>query len=839
MTVMRFEHVLRFKDLAADSDGAIDVHDCTVVVCATAMSQARRVLCLLSAVCVLGSLIATPADARIGHVFGAELGGDVDQTTGTDVCQAESGDTCQAGVAGTGDGEFSDPTGIAVEASTGDVYVADTGNDRIDKLTASGRFVESWGYGVSDGAERPETCSADCRVGLPGTGPGQLVAPTAVAVDNSVESRDAERGDVYVLDGSRHVVDRFSPSGEFLGEITGISIAEPFGEPIGVAVDTNGKVWVADSADGIVSAFTGTGKYLFSFPDSYGTTRGMAVGANNTVYLVRGRGEIEEWIDAGADGGTPLGEIQAFDAVAVDPVSEYVFGDNESSITEFSPTGEVDPFTGGGLASSGALATGAGASNGSVYATDASLNAVFAFEPTVLPDVATGAASAIRSTTATISGSLTSHVAADYYFEYGTSASYEARTAELAIGADESAVSVTMALTGLQPGTIYHYRLVATGAHGVSYGKDAVLKTNPPVEGVSTGIATALTQTTATLNGSLEPNGVDAHYYFAYGPTTVYSSTTPEVEAGAANGPVPASAFIAGLEPGATYHYRLVAESSLGIAYGADQTFRALPVAPVVGAVEVLDLTPFSATLDSVIDPGNGLTSYHFVYAAEGERAHESQPNGSVSGDAATTVLPTTLQGLAPGTTYHYKLLASNEGGSTTSAEGSFVTLPADSPSVTSVGVEAIGAYSATIVGAIDPDGSATTYDFELAEAAQVAGLRWFGGLGAETALAPVSVNVEGLTPETIYRYRLSATNAAGTVSSLEGAFTTMKSGASVTLFTQFPILAGVVPVSGLRATKPPPKRSSCTRTARSRSKRRPRCERRPRRRGRERRTRH
>jgi hypothetical protein len=86
--------------------------------------------------------------------------------------------------------------GVAVDQSTGDVYVADTGNHRVDEFTASGVFIHAFGWGVANGAAEPQTCTATCQAGLPGPEPGQFEQPTFLAVDNT----PGGGGDVYVAD---------------------------------------------------------------------------------------------------------------------------------------------------------------------------------------------------------------------------------------------------------------------------------------------------------------------------------------------------------------------------------------------------------------------------------------------------------------------------------------------------------------------------------------------------------------------------------------------------------------------------------------------------------------
>lgn len=93
---------------------------------------------------------------------------------------------------------------------------------------------------------------------------------------------------------------------------------------------------------------------------------------------------------------------------------------------------------------------------------------------------------------------------------------------------------------------------------------------------VTTGGTTRVTQSTATLTGTVNPQGTATSYYFQYGPTTSYGAQSAPVAAGAGTAAVPATADIAGLAPATTYHYRLIATSSAGTTSGKDRTFKTL-----------------------------------------------------------------------------------------------------------------------------------------------------------------------------------------------------------------------------------------------------------------------
>jgi hypothetical protein len=89
----------------------------------------------------------------------------------------------------------------------------------------------------------------------------------------------------------------------------------------------------------------------------------------------------------------------------------------------------------------------------------------------------------------------------------------------------------------------------------------------------TTGPASAVTDRSATLSGSVNPNGSPTSYRFEYGPTTAYGRSTPAVAAGSGKSAVPAVASLDGLGPATTYHYRVVATNAGGPTKGSDQTF--------------------------------------------------------------------------------------------------------------------------------------------------------------------------------------------------------------------------------------------------------------------------
>jgi hypothetical protein len=102
---------------------------------------------------------------------------------------------------------------------------------------------------------------------------------------------------------------------------------------------------------------------------------------------------------------------------------------------------------------------------------------------------------------------------------------------------------------------------------------------------VKTGAAASITPTTATLNGRVDPNNAATTYFFQFGTTSLYGSTTAPTAAGAGGKSRAVSVPIGALAPATKYHYRIVAQNRLGITKGARRTFKTKPQPLGVGLV--------------------------------------------------------------------------------------------------------------------------------------------------------------------------------------------------------------------------------------------------------------
>jgi len=191
-----------------------------------------------------------------------------------------------------------------------------------------------------------------------------------------------------------------------------------------------------------------------------------------------------------------------------------------------------------------------------------------------VPAVATGSATSLTSSAATLNGTVNPcGDATTYYFEYGTTANYGMSTENSSAGSGTNDIAVSANLTDLTPATTYHFRVQASNSSGTSYGNDQTFITVTGEPEVTTGSATSLTSSSATLNGVVNPKGVNTNYYFEYGLTDSYENSTPSLSAGWGTKDVSVSSEVTGLDSDATYHYRIVGSNIYGTSYGEDKTF--------------------------------------------------------------------------------------------------------------------------------------------------------------------------------------------------------------------------------------------------------------------------
>jgi hypothetical protein len=190
----------------------------------------------------------------------------------------------------------------------------------------------------------------------------------------------------------------------------------------------------------------------------------------------------------------------------------------------------------------------------------------------------------------------------------------------------------------------------------------------------TTGSATNVSQTTATLNGTVDAQGIDTTYYFEYGTSTSYGVKTTEQHT--SGGAASVSADLGGLTTDTTYHYRVVASNTNGTTTGADRTFHTAQAPGPPGATTdpARNVTATGARLRARVDPNGRATTYHFEYGTTTGYGKQTAETSAGSGQNATSV-SAAISGLMPNTRYHYRVVATNAAGVARGRDRTLTTL--------------------------------------------------------------------------------------------------------------------------------------------------------------------
>ncbi|MFH1897518.1 MAG: FlgD immunoglobulin-like domain containing protein [Candidatus Desantisbacteria bacterium] len=274
------------------------------------------------------------------------------------------------GSSGSGDGQFSYPFGVAVDA-TGNVFVADTSNNRIQKFASDGRFITKWGSS--------------------GSGDGQFSGPYGVVVDAS--------GNVFVADRSNHRIQKFASDGTFVTKWGSCGSGDgQFSYPRGVAVDASGNVFVADVSNHRIQRFTPDGTFSTKWGSSgsgdgqFSQPLGVAVDASGNVFVVDfGNNRIQRFTPDGrfitkwGSEGSGDGQFSLPHGVAVDASGNVFVADyNNNRIQRFTPDGTFSTKWGSSGSGDGQFGYPLGAAvdaSGNVFVVDFGNHRIQKFKP--------------------------------------------------------------------------------------------------------------------------------------------------------------------------------------------------------------------------------------------------------------------------------------------------------------------------------------------------------------------------------------------------------------------------------------------------------------------------
>ncbi|NIM12420.1 MAG: hypothetical protein GTO45_09925 [Candidatus Aminicenantes bacterium] len=500
------------------------------------------------------------------------------------------------------------------------------------------------------------------------------------------------------------------------------------------------------------------------FPPNVQTNPATAIGADTATLngTVRAGGYVTTvWFEWGTN--TNYGNTVPGSITPIDPIN---FPDPNANITEFAVLTQLANNT------TYHYRIKAQNVNGTSYGQDMTFTiGTVGTAPTAV----TNAATAVGSDTATLNGTVNAgNSQTTVTFEYGLDTNY-GRT----VTADQSPVTsnvdtaVSAIIEDVAPNTTYHYRVVATNANGSANGADMTFTTLPLPPTAVTNAASSIGTTGATLNGTVNANDGSTTVTFQYGVDTSYGTmVTADQSPVTGSTDTAVSKAITGLTNGITYHYRVVAVNAGGTTYGADMTFTTGATAPTAATDAASGVGSTSATLNGTVNANGDSTNVTFEYgtSTDYDRTVNATPR-TVTGSTNTAV-NASVTTLTANTTYHYRVVAVNAGGTTYGANMTFTTGPG--PAVTTEAASAVGTSGATLNGTVNANNESTTVTFEY-------GLTTAYGTTLTADQSPVSGTIDTavsktltfLSASTTYHYRVVGQNASGTTYGADMTFTT------------------------------------------------------------------
>jgi hypothetical protein len=618
--------------------------------------------------------------------------------TGTDfeICTVAA--ECKDGVASGGNGTLASPQNIAVDGDTGDVYVSDRENHRINVYDGAGAFIASFGFDVdaTTAGTGYEVCLATdvCQQGVAGASIGQIgEANVGLGVAVSPADGSAVTGTVFLADTGNRRVNTYNLDGT---SPASFGSAINFGEeqPRQIAVDSRGIVYASDSEKG---------------------------------------GEIERYDseDANGNGAGFLAPIEATrNEIQEVTFTNFVNGDTYALTC---PNGKTTPpiqwpgnfqvmehmranldlKCGGG--NFGVEASNFDVAGESPYTT---ITVEFrkSFAATDIPQMTCTKLSAPSIGNCSVTTEQDGVVAALL-----NSGGFPNATEALAVdpdsdggGTDEDVLYV---LRNPSPGNVVVQQfgpandpglsaapIVSDDTHGsgagfsqasglginetsgdlLTFSNDRVYVLNDlasvPTPVLTLEEITTKTDTTATFTGTVDPMGALVSCRYQYSIDKLNWTDVPEGECAVLDsngGPQQVSQKITGLHPSSHYYVRLAASrpfipnsTTLMPGFRVFDTDAVPPAVSDVGAIQVADQ---SARLVATIDPRNSATGYFFEYGTTPAFGSQT-PRVDIGGGTTPITVSQLVGSLNPSTTYYFRVVATNQTATVTTSSATFTT---------------------------------------------------------------------------------------------------------------------------------------------------------------------
>jgi hypothetical protein len=654
---------------------------------------------------------------------------------------------------------FTSATAVAVDnsggPSHGDIYVADETSNSVAKLSSTGTLLTT----------------------ITGSGAHALVKPYGVAVDT--------HGHVYI-DNQNAKVQRFSETGTFEAVIDNHST-----QAVAIDPETEDILVINEGKEGglQIQPYTATGEELEPFGEGtlhhFSVGIGVGKGSHHFVYTSDLEGNVGAFYGIGEGPAVPTTEAATEKTGTTAVLHGTVPTGGETGATGYRFEYNTGGICTGGSSTATELVTGTavkteitglapktaytfcvvavnlfGAASGSPLSVETT-----AAKPTVAEETASEEATTSVKASAMINPN---GAATTCKVEYGPEETYGNEVAcPAGLGEGLAPVPVSVVIPGLEANKQYHFRFAATNGEGTADGTDVPFKTKPLVE-AETGEANPVESETATLHGIVKTGTEPGRYFFEYGTSSGPYSNKTEVKEVSGEGSHEVSIPVTGLAPKTIYHYRLVAtpvgEPMLEIA-GADKTFETTSAKPAVEEEFTENEGRHSVSLWAEINPKNSETTYFFEYGKT-EAYGSTSPGGTIPAGilGGVEVGPEAIAELEPGTTYHYRVVATNAAGTTLGKDETFTTTAPQLPIVESEASSLVAQTTATITALVNPDGLQTSYILEVGTEVAPGDIAYtptYGEVGTEQR--ELTFPLTGLLPGTTYHYRIVLINEDGT----------------------------------------------------------------------------
>jgi hypothetical protein len=600
-------------------------------------------------------------------VFVLMFGWKVDKTTGANVCTRASGHTCGPGEAGTGLAEqLGSPGSVVTDPKNGDVYVLDKGYNRVDEYTEDGAFVLMIGGEVNE-TTNANVCVAGekCKSGVE-SAPGSTVHgafKTCSGCGNDL-AVGGPKDLLYVGDEGR--VQEFEASGSWADDLS-LAALSTTRQAGAVAVDPSGDVFVSEYA------VPGAGVREY---DSGKKLLPIVIGSTSPNVIVNA---------AALD---PYGRLGVIEQEPVVPTKfpfyrsfGVLYKTSGERVGEFEPSpGEMGPYVHG---------LNFDASEPSqplsdrLYVANGNKQEIEAYVPVVFPETNTCAAEAVMATDATLCGEIDPNsLLTRGFFRYGIKkGELPSETPTAFEGQGEAFVPVHWHLTGLVPNQAYWYETIAeaevNGKREKAAGQEVSFHTaTPPPEVPGEPSASFVTDQSAVLSASVNPEHAMTRYHFEYGPCGTLTECAEARNTASENtapryGLVGVTQEATALLPATTYSYRVIANNEFeyevkpegGQTPGIEGQFTTAPApVPTAQTGGHSAVTATGVIVSGEVDPDGQPATYAFelgVYDGAG-----TQYGTVFSGPAGAGTTPVMeslgLYGLQPGTTYAYRITISS-----------------------------------------------------------------------------------------------------------------------------------------------------------------------------------